>query len=334
MHIGLELGMLPLVLTGFSGRASGQEELRLTKYCAFDVPSERQYAIIDSAMVHPSVDVAIELIVTATGLQPNFDVIAGDVDDAMAVISDSRRVIVYGSHPIVGDWSDAVDRRSPHLLGMMLAHLVGHHLQGHSLRDDAGRVWEERNADRFAGLVMQRLGASLDRATKAMDYYTLGGPSATHRGEGSRVASIAVGWLEGEELKATGFGREPPSTVQVPQGEIEFGYLSGGDPAPVAESASHFVMRAVLFDDPRSYYVRSDDIIIAIGADGRGFWAGRRTPALEPGLAWTYWTPSGAYGVRRDGTIVEVKRDGQSDREMGYMTVPVAGQELKERMPE
>ena len=72
----------------------------------------------------------VNLIVDVVGLKPNFTVKAGHVDNAAAVISNGKRYILYNpifikqiKNAVKTDWGSM----------SILAHEVGHHLNGHTL---------------------------------------------------------------------------------------------------------------------------------------------------------------------------------------------------------
>jgi hypothetical protein len=76
----------------------------------------------------------------------------------------------------------------------IMAHEVGHHLNGHTLDQIGSRPDKELEADYFSGFVLRRLGAELEDATRAMNL--LGSPqgTTTHPGKADRVAAITNGW--------------------------------------------------------------------------------------------------------------------------------------------
>jgi hypothetical protein len=77
----------------------------------------------------------------------------------------------------------------------ILAHEIGHHLQGHTLLRGGSRPEIELQADRYSGYVLQRMGASLDEAQIAMRNLGSQSGSATHPGRDARLAAIANGWV-------------------------------------------------------------------------------------------------------------------------------------------
>ena len=136
---------------------------------------------------------AIKSIVYSIGLTPNFKVLAAGVPNAVAVVQGEQRLIIYNPEfmnkmrsETGTDWA-AVS---------ILAHEIGHHLQGHTLQAGGSRPKIELEADKFSGHVLQKLGASLEQAQIVMK--TLGSEtgSRTHPAKRDRLVAIASGYEE------------------------------------------------------------------------------------------------------------------------------------------
>lgn len=90
-----------------------------------------------------------------TGISGNrFEIKAADVSNAQARIVGDKRLILYNQEFMARvkrttntDWA-AVS---------ILAHEIGHHLEGHTLGKDGSRPADELEADRFSGHV--RIGS-------------------------------------------------------------------------------------------------------------------------------------------------------------------------------
>jgi hypothetical protein len=76
----------------------------------------------------------------------------------------------------------------------ILAHEVGHHLNGHTLLGTGSTPNLELEADEFSGFVMRKLGASLAEAQAAIKLIGSERASKTHPGRAQRLASILHGW--------------------------------------------------------------------------------------------------------------------------------------------
>ena len=134
----------------------------------------------------------IREITDAVGLQPRFELRATtQVDNAAAVVYDGRRYLLYNPRFLAAvnraghtDWAGI----------SILAHEMGHHLNGHTLRGGGSQPQDELEADEFSGFVLRRLGASLAQAQAAMAAVSPTENSATHPGSQPRLAAIGRGW--------------------------------------------------------------------------------------------------------------------------------------------
>ena len=76
----------------------------------------------------------------------------------------------------------------------MLAHEVGHHLNGHTIRRSGSKPRLELEADEFAGFVLYKLGATLEQSQEVMKYIAGAKPSKTHPARDARMIAIYKGW--------------------------------------------------------------------------------------------------------------------------------------------
>lgn len=129
-------------------------------------------------------------IIQVSGLLPNFQVVETDkVDNAAAVIIDGERYLAFNS-----DWLDSYKSNSDmhwQLYGVM-AHEVGHHLQGHTITDRGSKPPTELEADEYAGFTLAALGADLRQAQSLWATLSESG-SVTHPGISGWPQSNAVG---------------------------------------------------------------------------------------------------------------------------------------------
>ncbi len=99
------------------------------------------------------------------GLKPNFELKAAKIKNAATVNYAEKRYILYDPgfiNTIINatntDWA-AIS---------ILAHEIGHRLNGHTMLTKGGSPELELEADEFSGFVLRKLGASLDEAQRAM----------------------------------------------------------------------------------------------------------------------------------------------------------------------
>ena len=76
----------------------------------------------------------------------------------------------------------------------LIAHEVGHHLNGHTIQKGGSSPALELEADEFAGFVLYKLGATLDEAQEVMKYIAANEASSTHPARGDRMLAVKKGW--------------------------------------------------------------------------------------------------------------------------------------------
>ena len=144
------------------------------------------------AQTAPAPTDLIREITDVVGLKARFELRATrDIDNAAAVVYDGRRYLLYNP-----DFLSAVNRagHSDWAGISILAHEMGHHLNGHTLRAGGSQPADELEADEFSGFVLRKLGASLAQAQSAMATVADDQGSATHPGRAPRLTAISQGW--------------------------------------------------------------------------------------------------------------------------------------------
>ena len=139
----------------------------------------------------------LALLMRFTGLPANFIVRAANVDNAIAEIRDGERYIFYSQQFMQ---NTDVETNTTWASVSILAHEIGHHLAGHTLKFDGSRPPIELEADRFSGYVLYRMGATLEEAQAAMKLISSDVGSDTHPPKSARLAAIANGWYEARDL--------------------------------------------------------------------------------------------------------------------------------------
>jgi hypothetical protein len=139
-------------------------------------------------------------ITNVMGLHTNFELKSADVLNIQASISRNKRMILYNPEYI--NWINQLTR-DKWCVTALIAHEVGHHLNGHTIRKGGSSPGVELEADEFAGFVLFKLGASLEDAQKVMNYIAGMDASETHPGRMARKQAIQRGWVKaGGELSA------------------------------------------------------------------------------------------------------------------------------------
>ncbi|WP_375434328.1 membrane-binding protein [uncultured Hymenobacter sp.] len=131
-------------------------------------------------------------ITDVVGLKPRFELQATSaVQNAAAVVYSGKRFLLYNP-----DFVAAVNRagRSDWAGISILAHEMGHHLNGHTLKTGGSNPTDELEADEFSGFVLRKMGASLAEAQAGMAVVSDEEASPTHPGRSTRLKAINEGW--------------------------------------------------------------------------------------------------------------------------------------------
>src|SRR4029079_16234623 len=116
----------------------------------------KKYSDTTSAGI-PAASEMLSEIMNVTGLQPNFELKEAEVLNIEASISHRKRYILY--NPSFINWINDVTWNKWGAMAL-LAHEVGHHLNGHTILKTGSTPELELEADQFAGFVLHKLGAS------------------------------------------------------------------------------------------------------------------------------------------------------------------------------
>lgn len=134
----------------------------------------------------------IRQILDAVGMKATFEVRAAKIPNAAAATLRGKRYILYNPafmaaiHKFTGsnDWVPI----------SILAHEIGHHVNGHTLSGTTSEPGIELEADAFSGFVLRKMGASLEDAQMAMRVAASRRASRTHPARADRLVAIAAGW--------------------------------------------------------------------------------------------------------------------------------------------
>lgn len=150
----------------------------------------------------------INSILKETGLVFNFKVYAAPIQNAAAVIFENKRIILYDPRLL-----STSDLHSGSYWSSMsiLAHEIGHHLLGHTLKGTGSNLPDELEADKYSGFMIYRLGGTLEEATAAMKEFGSETASETHPAKADRIEAIATGWNNANESRYQAAIPPPPA---------------------------------------------------------------------------------------------------------------------------
>jgi len=124
------------------------------------------------------------------GVDASFDIfIAKNENNAMAGVANGRKILVVDV-----DFLENLNKLSKTQWAaiQVIAHEVGHHVAGFSNNSHRN----ELDADYWSGLVLQRLGASKEAATKAILAVGTDVDTNSHPNKYKRSQMIATGWSD------------------------------------------------------------------------------------------------------------------------------------------
>jgi hypothetical protein len=129
-------------------------------------------------------------VMNAIGLHQDIELKKAKVLNIEASVSHGKRYVLYNPEFIA--WITKLTK-SKWAAMALLAHEVGHHLNGHTLRKGGSRPALELEADEFAGFILHRLGASLEESQEVMKYIARPEITDTHPARASRMLAIQSG---------------------------------------------------------------------------------------------------------------------------------------------
>ena len=102
-------------------------------------------------------------------MQTDFELKEANVLNIEASISHRKRYILY--NPTYITTLNNLTKNKWAVMAL-LAHEVGHHLNGHTIRKGGSTPELELQADEFAGFILHKLGATLAAITKCNELYS------------------------------------------------------------------------------------------------------------------------------------------------------------------
>ncbi|MDF1665702.1 MAG: hypothetical protein P1V97_28340, partial [Planctomycetota bacterium] len=134
-------------------------------------------------------------VLNAAGVkEKSFELRQADVKTAQAVTINGKRAILCNPTFIRKALkNDEEGWRAK----AVLAHVLAHHVSEHSLEADEKRAKEELEADKWAGFVLAKMGASVNQAKSAARSLAAEKASKTHPKRGSREFAVDIGWQKG-----------------------------------------------------------------------------------------------------------------------------------------
>jgi hypothetical protein len=135
-------------------------------------------------------------IMDVLGLQANFKIKTGNIPNVEADIRHHQRYIIYNPE-FVSQVNKLAKNKWASIF--IIAHEIGHHLDGHTLKGMKSQPELELEADEFAGFVLCKMGSTLQEAQLVMHFIANMDASRTHPGRLDRLTAIEKGWNKANE---------------------------------------------------------------------------------------------------------------------------------------
>lgn len=214
----------------------------------------------------------VQEIINVVGLKPRFELRAADIDNAAAVVYNGKRYILYSerfltaiNNAVHTDWAGV----------SILAHEIGHHLNGHTLSRSGSNPGDELEADEFSGFVLRKMGASMAEAQAAINLLSEEENSRSHPGRSYRLSAISKGWRSAnDQLLASANGPQPDQRAIEPmRTKPRMAQQQASRSASTAQTASldsRMVLSKVVFSKaPREqFYLTSRLHLVHLTKDG------------------------------------------------------------------
>ena len=198
----------------------------------------------------------VDRILRPLGLMRNFKVVeCSNTDNCFATVLKGQRFIVYDAA-----FMQSIEEETETTWSAIsiMAHEIGHHLQGHTIDGSGGQPQKEIEADKFSGFVLHQLGASLDESLVAVralgDEYA----TPTHPARPVRIEAIRKGWLEAEAMYPKSHGTNKPAVAMAPK------------PVPANPVTTSVVRPSVVLKAPTTPVAKTIGCISGDCEDGKG----------------------------------------------------------------
>ncbi len=201
-----------------SAKSNDLADLILASQCNYD---GKAVSNIPASIFVPDVsaETIVDEITAYSGLRRNFIILAtNETQNAAAIIMPSgERYLLYNP-----DFVHSIEQKTHSYWAAIsiIAHEIGHHLQGHTLTKDGSRPGTELEADEYSGFVLQKMGATLEEAQLAINAVASDIASHTHPAKQTRLLAIRAGWIKAAHLTTVTSKLDMPS-FQTHDAEVE-----------------------------------------------------------------------------------------------------------------
>lgn len=195
MNYRLFLTVLAIACSQTLHAASGTIEINSAGQCSYS--GELLPGSVYAFTADYTAEAMIDEITAYSGLRRNFIVRASNVPNAAAVNQGGQRFLLYNQ-----EFMASVKEKPYSYWTTMtiMAHEVGHHLQGHTLDGEAGRPEKELEADEYSGFIVEKMGATLKEAQAAINIFAPNDGTSSHPAKKTRLLAVRAGWTKAFDL--------------------------------------------------------------------------------------------------------------------------------------
>lgn len=284
-------------------------------------PGVHAQQIAKSSFPDSKAEAIINRIIATVGLRPNFEVQQSDIYSAAATVLNGKRYIFYNpkffdklNEATGSEWSSI----------SILAHEIGHHLNGHTLSGGSISPDIELEADEFSGFVLRKMGASLEEAQKAIKKMASTKDSHTHPARDKRMVAIARGWnnaVRQNDDVATASNSSHESEVEK-EPEIKSATTKTTTPVkkvspPTTVVKKNYIRYVVrLHSQPKTVYYLTEQNNMVRFYDNKFYIVGTIRPSQQVDYPFILKGTNASFFVTKKGAIVDEK-----GKPVGYIKI-------------
>jgi hypothetical protein len=236
-------------------------------------------------------------VIRETGLAQNFIIIPGDVEDVIAYIENNERVLSYNPN-----FMKQVQNDSNWVGISVLARQIGHHLGNHELKNGKPSAEEELDADRYAGFVLQKMGATMQDAIHALEEGLKDKTDFTVN-KNKRIAALVEGF---NKAKSLSMDTVVVNKIKIPETEK----VSTTEKKVNAKKQPEYVYKVYLAIDNKFYYIDDQDAVFEEKENGAYIKVGEKRSSTRPGFDWLFTKGENSYGVDLKGRLWVFSTEG------------------------
>ena len=241
-------------------------------------------------------------IIRETGLAQNFVVLPGDVTDVKSYIENNERILEYNPN-----FMEKLQEDSNWHGISVLARQIGHHLSNHELEVGQAGINEEIEADKYAGFVLFKMGASLDKAIHALEIVMKEDRIGKSVSRNARLVSLTKGWNNAKLLMSDAVIEEIVAVDSVLKDEsVDLVALKISNTI----EAPAYLYKVFLAIDKTMYFIDYEGVISKEVGRVRHP-VGFKKDSDKPGFNWIFVKEGNSYGVDSKGRLWAFSTDGE-----------------------